>query len=516
MASRDGDLPRAAELLGLGGELDELRVILPNITYTDRMRVAARLARRGLDAAAALAWESAGALELAERGFVRARELRSAARVALARGDEHAAAGHLRARLTIAPDDGEASLTLASLQLALGQPAAAAATASVVESASPLRRRATALVDEALGTTDAPRGRYVELVEVATSPVARVLRGRDSVTGREIAVKVLRAPCGADARRRLAAEARAQASLRHPHVVPLLEVDERSGMLVTPWMSGGSLKDALASGPLVAARVAEIGASIADALASAHGRGLVHRDVTAANVLFDEVGAAYLADFGAAHARDDAATVTAGLAGTLATMALEVRRGEPASPASDVYSLGRVLWRALTGEDEDRRAPSELGLGLGAEHDALFEALSFDDPARRPDAAHTRDRLLTLAWPARAAARRTRPDTPATLGDRDALARATIAVPRTAATLEAARVVVAGCEAGLAALPTIRGLDAAHVLIERVVADATPGPRASDAADEATRYLAERGMASVTLDAGQRGLVVVPSALMPR
>lgn len=520
VAARRGEGARAATLLGIAGETERLRDRLAALTTTERVKVAAQLARRGLDAAAALAWEAAGELQRAEHCLVRAKDLAAAARVAVARGDEDAAAAHLRARLAVAPDDDAATLALASLQLSRGRAAEAAATAATVARSSPARAAAEGLVDAALTATGAAPtggGRYVDVVEIATSPSARVLRARDVVTGREVALKVLRSSSAAEARRRLEQEARAQQAQRHPHVVPVLELDGVAGVVVTPWMSGGSLRDALAAGPLPAARVAEIGAAIAGALGAAHASGVVHRDVTAANVLLDGAGAPYLADFGAAHLRDDAATVTAGLAGTLRAMAPEVRRGEPATAASDVYSLGKLLAEALSGSDDDPRAPSELGVGLGQAHDALLSAMTSEDPTRRPTANEARSRLLSLPWPARAARPLARaPETAPPRGD-EPLATATVSVPRDDATVAAARIVAAGCALGLTALPTVRALGETTVLLERVVPAPTEQTPDGDArASAASRYLAEHGLASTIVLAGQRGPVVVPIALMPR
>ncbi|MCC6646207.1 MAG: protein kinase [Polyangiaceae bacterium] len=518
LADAGGDHARAAVLFAQADDLDALRSRLSLLDPPARRAVAARLDQRALARAAGLAWELAGDPARAEAAFTRARDHVAAAKLALARGDQDAAGARLRERLATAPDDDDARLSLASLLLDRGRAAEAAAVAREVAETSAARARADEITEAALAAADAGgvgAGRFADLTEIASSEVARVLRGRDRSTGRLVALKVLRRSGDAEARRRLEVEARALQTLLHPHVVPLLLLDVEAGVIATPWMSGGSLGDAISSGPLTAARVAEVGAAVAGALAAAHAAGIVHRDVTAANVLFDGAGAAYLSDFGAAHLRDAATTATAGLAGTLRTMAPEVRRGEPATPAGDVYSLGAVLLQALRGEQEDARAPSELGSGLGDAHDALLAAMTAPVATDRPTAAAARARLRGLAWPDRAAARAPRDDATPGQTSGDALAAATVTLPRDDATLEAARAVVAGCELGLSALLTVRSVDDDHVRVERATPAPIPEAHVDPAVADARAFLAARGVAA-TVAAAQRGAVVAPIALMPR
>jgi serine/threonine-protein kinase len=157
-------------------------------------------------------------------------------------------------------------------------------------------------------------------------------------------------------------------------------------------MEGGSLADALASTALSPERAVEIGLAVLDALADAHRIGILHRDLKPSNVLLDEAGAAYLADFGAAHVGDAAATVTAGLIGSLAYMAPELWAGGKATVASDLYGAGAILYEALTGErpapaDDLAVWPSALYDELGSDHDEALRRLLARSPQDRPATA---------------------------------------------------------------------------------------------------------------------------------
>ncbi|MCC5950834.1 MAG: serine/threonine protein kinase [Acidimicrobiia bacterium] len=176
--------------------------------------------------------------------------------------------------------------------------------------------------------------------------------------GRAVAIKRLVLSGSADqtarARARIRREAEALERLRHPHIVPLLEVldDGDDIVLVMPYLTGGSLADALAGGtPLTDGEVRAMTAPLLDALAHAHRRGIVHRDLKPANVLFDGHGRPHLADFGMALLRDatDGLTLAGALVGTPEFMAPEQARGEVATPAVDLFGLGATLLAARTG-----------------------------------------------------------------------------------------------------------------------------------------------------------------------
>jgi serine/threonine-protein kinase len=176
---------------------------------------------------------------------------------------------------------------------------------------------------------------------------------------RPVALKLID-PAHADdpeARTRFIRESRAAASLAHPHVIPVYEAGEDGGLLFITMrlVRGGSLHDLIAArAPLAPALVATLGAQLASALHAAHEHGLVHRDVKPANVLLDrraegEPQHCYLTDFGVMRQLGSGATTIVGeRVGTLDYMAPEQARGGAVGPAADIYSLGCVLFEALT------------------------------------------------------------------------------------------------------------------------------------------------------------------------
>jgi serine/threonine protein kinase len=190
------------------------------------------------------------------------------------------------------------------------------------------------------------------LGEGGAGVVYRAIREPD---GGIVAVKLLRARMAADSvqLRRFEHEVRAARAIRHPHLVPLLDSGEESGRpyLVSRYMSGGSLAGRLQrSGPLEPRRAAHLIAQIAAGLAALHAAEIVHRDVTAGNVLLEPDGAGALGDFGLARGPRDTMLTRPGRAlGTLDFLAPELLRGRRATPASDIYALGCVAFAALTG-----------------------------------------------------------------------------------------------------------------------------------------------------------------------
>ena len=170
---------------------------------------------------------------------------------------------------------------------------------------------------------------------------------------REVAVKAIRAELADDPRfvQRFEAEAQLVARLEHPHVVPLYDYWRQPGaaFLVFRLLRGGSLADRISHGPLDVAEVSRMVGEIGGALAAAHALGIVHRDVKPANVLFDESGNSYLADFGIADRHGHAVDVALRSAGSPLYASPEQARDGVAGQASDQYSLAVVVWEALTG-----------------------------------------------------------------------------------------------------------------------------------------------------------------------
>lgn len=214
-----------------------------------------------------------------------------------------------------------------------------------------------------------------------------VWRGYDEVLGRQIAVKVLAAEFAADAdlRSRLRREARAVARLAHPHITNVYDYGEAADgtpFVVMELVEGESLADRLRRGRLPWGAVAEIGAQIAEALAAAHARGLVHQDVKPANVMLSPTGVKVV-DFGIAAIAGERRGPM--IVGTPDYMAPEQRSGAPATPATDVYALGLLLSRALA---DGQRVPPPLA--------ELIADCTRENPARRPGAESIVGRLGTL------------------------------------------------------------------------------------------------------------------------
>ncbi len=200
-------------------------------------------------------------------------------------------------------------------------------------------------------------GRYRLLDAHAIGGMASVWRAVDETSGETVAVKRLHPHLLDDAvaRERLIREAAALQALDHPNVIGVRELvdDPSDPALVMEFVPGRTAAETLATdGPLPARDALAVGAAVADALAAAHERGIVHRDVKPANVLLGEDGRVRLADFGIADDGEDDAALTAadGVVGTLRYLAPERLAGSVATPASDIWSLGAVLVELASGE----------------------------------------------------------------------------------------------------------------------------------------------------------------------
>jgi len=199
-------------------------------------------------------------------------------------------------------------------------------------------------------------GPYLLLEELGRGGGGVVYRARHQRLDREVALKVLCGPGGAQTMGllRFIAEARLSAALEHPNLVPALDLGEARGVhyLAMPLLSGGSLRDRLAAGPLDVDDALRIAEEVARGLYHAHSHAILHRDVKPENVLFDAEGAARVADFGLA--RDTSApglTASGTVLGTPAYMSPEQANGEldRVDRRSDVYGLGAVLFEMLAG-----------------------------------------------------------------------------------------------------------------------------------------------------------------------
>jgi hypothetical protein len=267
-------------------------------------------------------------------------------------------------------------------------------------------------------------GRYAMGPAIGRGATAVVHRARDLATGEEVAVKAVPVELGLAPRVR--AEVRAASRLDHPCVVALRDWGEDRECLYLVWelVEGPSLAELLRGagrpGDAVALRA---GADVLAALAHAHARGVVHRDVKPANILLGPDGRARLSDFGVARLSGEAGvTLTGGVVGTVAYMAPEQARGEGAVAASDVYSACLVVYEALAGRNPIAgSSPAETARRAGAGAvpplererpdlpDRLRRALESGlrgDPAARPTAAELAAELAELRGGLGAARRR--------------------------------------------------------------------------------------------------------------
>ncbi|MGE5177922.1 MAG: protein kinase domain-containing protein [Bacteroidota bacterium] len=256
--------------------------------------------------------------------------------------------------------------------------------------------------------------RYRILEPLGSGGVGEVYRARDERLGRDVALKVLRADStDAAARERLRREARTLSQLNHPGISTVHDVESAEGVdfIVMELVTGETLGARLARGPLSEAEARAYGAEMADALAAAHERGVVHRDLKPGNVMIDERGRLKLLDFGLAlyrpavvgSAESTADALSGALVGTLPYMAPEQLLGRALDPRADLYSLGVVLFEMAAGrrpfQAEPATAlineilnvpappPSIWASGLSEEYSHLVQALLEKDPARRPSSA---------------------------------------------------------------------------------------------------------------------------------
>jgi eukaryotic-like serine/threonine-protein kinase len=197
-----------------------------------------------------------------------------------------------------------------------------------------------------------------ELVEICgTGGMSTVYKAHDQLLERNVALKVLHPHYGDDAEyvERFRREARAVAQLSHPNIVTVIDRGEADGhqFIVFEFIDGENLKELVGrTGPLPVRRAVELGIAVADGLAFAHEHGLVHRDVKPQNVLLSRDGEAKVTDFGIARSLDveHGVTQTGTVMGTGNYLSPEQANGQPVTPATDVYSLGVVLYEMLTAE----------------------------------------------------------------------------------------------------------------------------------------------------------------------
>ena len=211
-------------------------------------------------------------------------------------------------------------------------------------------------------------GPYEILSPLGAGGMGEVYRARDPRLHREVAIKVLPASFSADSERlrRFEQEARAAGMLNHPNILSVHDVGFEGGApyVVSELLEGETLRSALGGGPLPVRKAIDYGAQIARGLASAHEKGIVHRDLKPENLFVTSDGRVKILDFGLAKvteaeggagtssraATEVAATEPGVVLGTVGYMSPEQVRGRPASPQSDIFSFGAVLYEIVSGQ----------------------------------------------------------------------------------------------------------------------------------------------------------------------
>lgn len=200
-------------------------------------------------------------------------------------------------------------------------------------------------------------GRYQIQSELGRGAMGIVYRARDPLIDRAVAIKTIRVDLPADElalfEARFFTEVRAAGSLNHANIVTIHDAGKEGGLVYVAMelLEGPSLADLLAAHtPVPPARIATIGAQIADALAFAHARGIVHRDVKPANIIVVGDRLPKLTDFGVARLPNAEVTLGGTLIGSPKYMSPEQVSVQPVDGRSDVFSLGVVLYELLTGE----------------------------------------------------------------------------------------------------------------------------------------------------------------------
>src|SRR5215217_930474 len=196
--------------------------------------------------------------------------------------------------------------------------------------------------------------RYELEQRIGEGGMARVYRGRDLRLNRQVAIKVLHSHFASDANflQRFHHEAQAAANLRHPNIVDVYDVGQDADVhyIVMEYVPGSDLKALLMrNGALPIEQAVYVGECVANGLETAHRVGMVHRDIKPQNIIVGEQGQVKITDFGIAKSSLSTALTETGVTfGTADYISPEQARGQPATPRSDIYSLGVTLYETLT------------------------------------------------------------------------------------------------------------------------------------------------------------------------
>ena len=248
-------------------------------------------------------------------------------------------------------------------------------------------------------------GRYKVTAFIGAGGMGEVYRARDTQLSREVALKILPESFASQPERfrRFETEARAVARLSHPNIMTIHDFGTEDGIpyAVMELLEGESLRQRLQRGPIPVRKAIDIASQIADGLSAAHHGGVIHRDIKPENVFLTPAGQVKILDFGVAHLREESSgasrsidteeTITDDVqaAGTLAYMSPEQLRGQRVGAASDIFSLGCVLYEMLTGTRAFQRSNSA---------DTVSAILHHDPPPiteRRPQAPPVLAHLVT-------------------------------------------------------------------------------------------------------------------------
>lgn len=198
--------------------------------------------------------------------------------------------------------------------------------------------------------------RYEVVSHIGQGGMADVFLAVDTILNRQVAIKILRADLSTDAVSilRFEREAQAAAALAHPNIVEIYDVGDYKGhhYIVMEYVTGKTLKQVIRSrGPLVNEEAVDIMKQLCSAISEAHSRGIIHRDIKPQNVIVKADGSIKILDFGIATAKGSMHLTQANnVMGSVHYLAPELAKGEAASPQSDIYALGIVLYEMLAGD----------------------------------------------------------------------------------------------------------------------------------------------------------------------